>query len=339
MRGQTMPVWAFGTLTVLVLFVFALSYGSMLRWQIRAQNAADAAARGLLSVQATQWNEMESDLQAAAVEEYRIRTIAQSTLLTIHGDGGCNSLAFSGPTSCEVMYENLRSQYLDAVARYTSDITVLHRITGPTFDDQANAMKASLALLQQNCSLNNGGDCAFDYTLVAAQPRVDQYMEDVYADCCSFAVGGGTVAPAGLTKNFTPMEIEVVACANVQAPVPSFFTFKAPTYVAIGRAAATTIMATQEFMYPGTIVNPRTNQPFQPVEYPESATNAPVLGANNDFWYKTDFGGNPATTDGQSMFWYQLVNDGLLTAVGWWSSIAITPFSGTLAPGASFQCK
>ncbi len=335
-----MPVWAFGTLTVLVLFAFALNYGSMLRWQIRAQNAADSAARGLLSVQATQWNEMESDLQAAAVEEYRIRTITQSLLLTIHGDGGCNSATSSGPTSCEVMYENLRLQYLNAVARYTSDITVLHRITGPTFDDQVAAMKASLALFSQNCSQNNGGDCAFTYTLVAAQPRIDQNMEDVYADCCSFAVGGGTAPNPALARNFDPMEIEVVACANVQSPIPSFFSFKAPAYSAIGRAAATTIMATQEFMYPGTVVNPATNQPFQILEYPESATNQPVLGApNNDFWYRTDFGGNGAVSDGSSGYTYNITNNGLLTAVGWWSSIAMTPFAGTLQPGVSFQCK
>lgn len=339
-RGQTLPVWAFGSLTVLVLFAFALSYGSMLEWQIRAQNAADSAARGLLSIQATQWNEMESDLQAAAVEEYRIRVLAQDMLLTVHGDGGCDPKAFSGALSCEVMYENVRSQYLKAVARYTSDVSVLHRITGPTFDDQAAAMKATLAQFQANCSQNNGGDCAFNYTLVAAQPRIDKNLEDVYADCCSFAVGGGTAANPALARNFTPMEIEVVACANVQSPIPQFFTFKAPVYTAIGRAAATTIMATQEFMYPGTVVNPRTNLPFQPTEYPESATNVPVIGApNNDFWYRTDFTGNPATSNGKAAFFYAPGNDGLLTAVGWWSSIAITPFAGTLQPGNSFTCK
>src|SRR5580704_7977838 len=82
-RGQTLPVWAFGILTVLTLIAFAISYGSMVLWQIRAQNAADAAAQGLLSVQATQWNETTALLTAAAVEEYRIRAIMQATLLTI----------------------------------------------------------------------------------------------------------------------------------------------------------------------------------------------------------------------------------------------------------------
>ncbi|MEO6912822.1 MAG: Tad domain-containing protein [Candidatus Baltobacteraceae bacterium] len=340
-RGQTLPVWAFGILTVLTLTAFALSYGSMIRWQIRAQNAADSAARGVLSIQATQWNEMESTFQAAAVEEYRIRTITQAMLIAIHGDGGCDPNPVSLLTnSCNMMYQNLRSQYLNAVSRYTSDVALLQRVTGPTFDDQVSAVKASLALFQTNCAQNNGGDCAFNYTLVVAQPRVNKLVEDVYADCCSFVVGGGLPVNPALSRNLSPMEIEVVACAKVPSPFPAFVDFKAPTYTAIGRAAATTIMATQEFMYPGTIVNPRTNQPFQPLEYPESATNQAILGApNNDFWYRVDYGGNPATSNGQAAFQYSPGNDGLLTAVGWWSSIAIKTFAGALSEGAGFTCK
>jgi hypothetical protein len=339
-RGQTLPVWAFGILTVLTLVAFSLSYGSMIQWQIRAQNAADSAARGVLSIQATQWNEMESTLQAAAVEEYRIRSITQGLLMAIHGDGGCDASVSTGSASCEVIYENLRAQYLNSVSRYTSDVTLLHRIMRPTFDDQVSAVKTSLALYQQNCGQNNGGDCGFNYTLVVARPRVDQFLEDVYADCCSFVVGGGLPANPALSRNFTPMEIEVVACANVQSPFPAFLSFKAPTYTAIGRAAATTIMATQEFIYPGTIINPRTNQPFQAVEYPDSATNQAIFGApNNDFWYRVDYGGNPATSDGKAGFIYVPGSDGLLTADGWWSSIAINPFAGKLNLGVDFQCK
>jgi hypothetical protein len=339
-RGQTLPVWAFGTLTVLLLLAFSLSYGNMLRWQLRAQNAADSAARGLLSIQATQWNEMESTLQASAVEEYRIRAILQAMLLTVHGNGGCMPVGL-GPASCDQIYASERAQYLNSVARYTNDVTILHRLVQPTFANQVSAVQNALAIYQKNCGLPNGGDCAFDYTLVAAQPRADKYLEDVWADCCDFTVGGGTVANPALTSNFWPMEIEVVACAKVPSLFPAFFSFNAPTYDAIGRAAATTLMATQEFMYPGTIVNPQTGQPFQPVEHPESFTNSNVLagGPNPDLWYQVDFGGNPATSNGKATFTYNPGNTGLMTAVGWWSSIPINPFSGTLIAGTNFQCK
>ncbi|HVA36347.1 MAG TPA: Tad domain-containing protein [Candidatus Dormibacteraeota bacterium] len=337
-RGQTLPVWAFGSLTVLLLLAFALSYGNMLRWQIRSQNAADAAARGILSIQATQWNEMESDLQAAAVEEYRIRYILQGMLFTLRGEGGCAQLPATGSTSCSAMYANLRQQYVDAVQRYTNDVLLIQRIAAPTFDDQVAAIKTALQQYQQNCGQANGGDCSFDYTLVAATPRVDQYLEDVYADCCNFVVGGGTAANPNMSQNFSPLQIEVVACAKVPSLLPSFFSFTAPTYAAIGRAAATTIQTTQEFMYVGKIVNPQTNQPFQGIEYPESPTNQPLL-SDNDLWYRVDYGGNPATSDGVGGFTYSATNEGLLTALGWWSSIPVRPFAGTLQMGVSFQCK
>jgi len=340
-RGQTLPVWAFGILTVLTLIAFAFSYGNMLMWQIRAQNAADAAAHGLLSIQATQWNENIATLSAAAVEEYRIRNIMQALLMTIRGQGGCNSATgATGSTACSVMYQNLRQQYLNAVNRYTNDVLIINRTSALTYANQVSQIKASLALYQTNCGNNNGGDCSFDYTFIAAQPRVDQYLEDVYADCCAFVVGGGLPANAALSVNLQPMEIEIVTCANVPSLVPSFSKFTAPTFTAIGRAAATTIMSTQEFMYPGTMINPQTNQVFQPDEYPESSNNSPVLGSSTaDLWYRVDYGGNPATSNGKAAFTYSPANDGLLLATGWWSAMPIKPFSGALTPGTNFNCK
>ncbi|MDQ2872716.1 MAG: Tad domain-containing protein [Candidatus Eremiobacteraeota bacterium] len=345
-RGQTIPVWAFGTLTVLTMLAFALSYGNMLRWQIRSQNAADAAARGILSIQATQWNEMESDLHASAVEEYRIRSIAQAMLLTIRGNGGCNVHSdVHDDKSCRAMYFNLRAQYANAVTRYANDVTLLQRITNPSFDDQVTAAKAALAAYQQNCGQTNGGDCGFAYTLTAAKPRVDQYLADVRADCCGFVVGGGTNAPASLAKNLSPMQIEVVACANVPTLLPAFFKFTAPTYTAIGRAAATTVMSTQEFMYVGTINNPLTGKPFQQVEYPASEDgqgdgNGNGNGNKGDgSWYDVDYGGNAAVSDGKFGFYYTPENQGLLAAMGWWSSIPERPFAGQLQLGGSVKCN
>lgn len=245
-RGQTLPVWAFGILTVLTLIAFAISYGSMILWQIRAQNAADAAAQGLLSVQATQWNQTTSLLAASAVEEYRTRAIMQALLMTIRGQGGCNSsVGATGATACSTMYANLRQQYLNAVSRYTADVLLVNRVTALTYANQITQIKAALALYQKNCGQNNGGDCAFNYTLIAATQRDNAYLEDVYADCCAFVVGGGTVAPSALSGNLQPLQIELVACATVPSLFPSFFKFTAPSYTAIGRAAATTIQGTQ----------------------------------------------------------------------------------------------
>ncbi len=88
-RGQTFPVWAMGSLSLLVLVACVVNYGNMLVWQFRAQNAADAAARGMLSAQTSQWNQTMSLLHAAAVEEYRIRYILRDLDEVANNEGGC----------------------------------------------------------------------------------------------------------------------------------------------------------------------------------------------------------------------------------------------------------
>jgi hypothetical protein len=76
-RGQTLPVWTLAVLTALTLMFFSLNYANMIRWQVRAQNAADSMATAALSVQATQWNKMMTILYAADVEEWRIRHLIE----------------------------------------------------------------------------------------------------------------------------------------------------------------------------------------------------------------------------------------------------------------------
>ena len=347
-RGQTIPIWAFGVLTTLVLLAMALSYGSTLRWQIRAQNAADAAARGLLAVQTNQWNQTIAILHATAIEEYRIRAIMNDLLLTIKGSGGCdNTPGDTGSQTCTAMYTALRQQYLNALQRYTSDIQILNRASFPSQSTQITQMQAALALYQSstNCGKANGGDCAFNYTLVNVTPRSDQYLEDVYADCCAFAVGGGT---SGNPKtDLAPLKVEVIACANVPSIFPAVFKFQPQQFQAIGRAAATSIMSTQEFMYVGSVINPATGQVFQPSEYPESTSNTAVL-SGNDANYRVDYGGNPndtsnygnpAVSDGKWGFTYTPANPGILAATGWWQAMAIKPFMGQLQTGTNFTCK
>jgi hypothetical protein len=345
-RGQTLPLWAFGTMTVLVMLAYALAYGTMVQWHIRAQNAADAAAQGLLTAQTSQWNQTIMTLHAAAIEEYRLRYIIKDLVQVMRGAGGCDN---SGTASdCGVMYGQLRQAYLDSLQRYSTDITLLARINNPTFTDDESAISGALSLYQTNCGSVNGGDCAFDYTLM--QPvgnRANTYLENVYADCCGFTVGGGTSSDP--KQDLQPMEIEVVACAQVPWPIPSLFNFTPPTYNVVGRAAATPIMVTQEFMYVGSVVNPdsATNAVFQPSEFPETGYGSAAITASNDQNYRIDYGGNPddvynngnpASSNGVAAFTYQASNMGLEVADGFWGSMAIQPFEGNISSG-SFTCK
>jgi hypothetical protein len=348
-RGQTLPVWAFGSLSVLVLLVMVLNYGSMVRWQMRAQNAADAAARGMLAAQTSQWNQTTADLHAATVEEYRIRYLLNDLLEVTQGNGGCLDSAQApapNPQGCDQMYLNLRGQYFDAVKRYTDDVALMNRISTPTQQDQITAINAALAQYQANCGQPAGGDCAFKYTVIAAQRRQNSYLENVYADCCAFIIGGGTQGHPN--DNLTPLQIEVVACANVPSLIPSFWNFTAQPFTAVGRAAATSIQGTQEFMYLGSVINPTTGKVFQPAEYPETDDGTAAFTNTDDANYRIDYGGNPDNPWNQGnpavsnprfgSFVYAPKDQGLLAATGWWTAMPMKPFSGKLDPN-KYACQ
>ena len=348
-RGQTFAIWAFGTLSIILLTIFAISYGTMIQWQMRAQNAADAAAQGMLAVQTSQFNETVSTLHAAAIEEYRLRYIINDLLQVSRGVGGCDpTIGSSSNTSCDQMYLQLRQDYLDSLTRYTNDVALINRINTPTFNNGVTTIQNALAVYQTNCGSPSGGDCAFEYTLVGHQPRQNNLVENVYADCCGFTVGGGTSASP--KQDLKPMEIEVVACANLNWPVNSFFNFQLPAYTVVGRAAATSIQLTQEFMYVGSIENPKqgsgTNV-YQQSEFPESGYNGAIF-SDDDPNYRIDYGGNPnnpynqgnpAVSNGKAGFVYSPGNEGILAATGWWGSMAIKPFMNTIQQGSNYTCK
>ena len=346
-RGQTFAIWAFGTLSIVLLTIFSVAYGTMIQWQMRAQNAADAAAQGMLGVQTSQWNETISALHAGAIEEYRLRYIINDLLQVTRGVGGCDpTIASTANTSCDEMYVQLRQAYLDSVTRYTNDVSLLQRINAPTFNDDVTTIQNALAVYQKNCGSLTGGDCAFAYTLIGHQPRQDSLVENVYADCCAFTVGGGT--SANPKQDLKPMEIEIVACANLNWPVSSFLNFQLPTYTVVGRAAATSIMLTQEFMYVGSIVNPKQGASvYQQSEFPESGYNGAIF-SDNDPNYRIDYGGNPnnpynggnpAISNGKAGFTYVPGDEGILAATGWWGSMAIKPFMSTIQQGSTYTCK
>jgi hypothetical protein len=356
-RGQTFPVWVFGTLTVLTLLGFSVNYGNSLYWQLRAQNAADAAAQGALSIQATRWNAMLSDLHAATVEEYRLRYLARD--LALMSSTNAYKITYcalngSGPGSCRRIYSNLVSQYLAASNRYTEDVQTMQALSTPTFATDQSDVQAAVASLQRNCARDSGGDCAFDYSVISPQPRTTA-LADVLSDCCGDTVGGGLPSPGALNTALDPMKIEVVACANIKPLFPSALSWvTAPTFTAIGRAAATTIMATQEFMELGAMVNPVSGKVFQPPEFPEAAATGagggPTETTDNDQYLRIDYGGNanctygncgnPATVVAPAQGVYQgtIENQGLDVYTGWWTTVAVEPYSGTLASG-QYACK
>jgi hypothetical protein len=160
---------------------------------------------------------------------------------------------------------------------------------------------------------------------------------------------------ASVPADLQPLEIEVTACALVSSPLQSFFKLNVQPFYAIGRAAATTAMVTQEWAAPGVQINP--NSPggagaFQPPEYVESPTNSPPAGysasdlcspAAADYdWYAVKWcsnsynsiyaSGNPSPFGG---FAGVIRTDEYSTWTGWWSALPIAPYNGTFTPNGS----
>jgi hypothetical protein len=330
-RGQVLPIWTMGIAVVLVLAFAALQYGQVLRWQIRAQNAADAAAAGALSVQASSWNQQLTLLYAAGVEEYRIKQLLAGLRLAGNDDPSCQS-ATGG---CWAQFVKLRDAYHRAVDRYSTDVQLVHRASQYTLAQAQSDARAIVADFEKNCGQVNGGDCGFTYSVTDFRKRVG-ILNDVRQAGGVWAVNtGSTNGTPG--DDYTPAQIEVVVCADVNPIVPSVLGFKPPVFRAIGRAAATSAMVTQEWIQPGQIVNPRTGSVFQPVE-----TQYAVPGVSTSFgknWFQVDYGGNAATAHASQDYYIQNMSvDEFSAATGWWSSIPIKPYSGALAD-ASYACK
>jgi hypothetical protein len=289
-RGQTIPIWIGGILTSFMLMFFGLNYANAIRWQIRAQNAADAAAQGLLAIQTERWNLMLQTLYAANVEEYRSRQLLNGLLLSVDDSGGCtvptNPLA--GTTvngQCNETYITLNEALQKSTARFTTDIQLLNDISVPaTNPNWVNDVQAMLTHMQNSSRCNSdrvtitqynidpsGGDCAFKYSIAGGVANGIKYrngLEAVQEDAYVNLVPGlGRTASASNpyetsvndSENatlFDPAEIDIVTCAIVQPLVAGIGPFKAQPYYAVGRAAATAVQVEQDWFEPGALDDP-----------------------------------------------------------------------------------
>jgi hypothetical protein len=330
-RGQALPLAAFGIVVMLIFAYFALDFGNGIRWQTRAQNAADSAAQAVLSLQTEDFNQMTTLLYAAAVEEFRIRRLLNGIVLAEYNAGGCAPNPAPAPgtdvPACDAVYATLRDQYFKAVARYTQDVITLNRVTATlNYTNLAADSRALIGQVQNDCSGAVGGDCSFRYK-VSLEPRGD--TERVEMDALGIlkpSLGRLTGASGVNAQLFAPLNVEVDVCTTVQPVIPGFFGYQPKPYDAIGRGAATAAMMEQDWLQPGVIVNPFSGgKPFQPPE-----TWVTGVEHSDDYdWYNLNFGGN-ATAANATLNFYRagLFTDEFSAQLGWWSSIPIHPWTG-----------
>lgn len=322
-RGQVLPLWLFGALALTVVMFFVLSYANVVRWQIRAQNAADAAAQSIMTLQAQQFNQMEIMLYTSGVEEYRVRRLLDAILLASHDQGGCPDDA-----TCESIYQALRTQFLISTQRYTNDVIMTQRVTASmNFDTLQSDSAALLGRLTTGapCTNGTGLDCTFTYQIVDFSQRTAG-LETVAMDGLGYLVPSFDHETAAAVVNpqlFEPVRVEIGVCAKIPSLFPSFLGYNPQPYYAIGRAAATSVMVEQDWMQPGQIINPINGAAFQPDEQYVTPQTA-------DYdWYGVDFGGNiDQAYPGYNVYAFAVTSDEYSAQFGWWNSIPIPPYTG-----------
>jgi hypothetical protein len=336
-RGQTLPIWTFSVLTALTLMFFSLNYANVIRWQVRAQNAADAAATAALTVQATEWNKITSILYASDVEEWRMRHLMQGMIDASNGNGGCNK---SGG-SCLAIYTALRTQYIKAVNRYTTEVQMLQSLApnGQT-SQSADATKIVQDLKASCTSSLPVADCSFSYHIINYSYRVT--TEQAGKDAFYYQLGGFT-SPQDTTPvvDWEPAQIEISTCATVQ-PIVTFSVFGlAPQATrVIGRAAATNVTETAEWFVPGVIQNPANNNAdFQVAENYDTTDDTFAGSASPRDWYETNYPAINYTAYPSVNNYNGIVTEDFGIMAVWWSAIPELPFTtaGQSADGLCTQ--
>jgi hypothetical protein len=328
-RGQVLPLWIAAIVTTFVLMFLSLNYGNTLRWEMRAQNAADAAAQALMAIQTQHFNEMSAILYASNVEEFRTRSLLDGMLNALNGAGGCTGLPPSGPrasirnpaylptgqtpfsttgtNTCAQVFADLLPKYEESVTRYGKDIEELNNIATLTQYRYWTADSASLLThISATNHCNNvstsaatvsadGGDCQFTYHLNGIAPR--RGLNSVDADAFNIWLPTlGLILPNETESEnanlFDPGMVDVVVCTKVPPLIPLFGALQAQSHYVMGRAGATAVLAENDWLQPGAINDPARpgKVPFQPQESYSTVTSG--AGYN---WYGVLFGGTPWT--------------------------------------------
>jgi hypothetical protein len=153
-RGQTLPLWTLSIFAMLTVLFFITNYANVVRWNVRAQNAADSAASTGIATDANMYNQVSTLEFAATVEEARMRYLIQAIANTVNHPAGCGA-------SCDAYYTSLVAAYGAASDGYSSITKSMKLGNNLTEGGLKNGPDKALGLVSGNCSVY---DCAFSYT-------------------------------------------------------------------------------------------------------------------------------------------------------------------------------
>lgn len=168
-RGQTLPFWTLAIAATLSLLFFMTNYANTVRWQIRAQNAADSAASAGIGTDANMYNEKTTLLLAASVAENRMRYLMQGIVNTIDHPAGCGA-------ACDADYTKLVAAYGVAATSYGKVVSSMAKADTYAPGALANGADKAVALASTNCAVL---DCSFTYTA-----KIDGTADTVDVTAC-----------------------------------------------------------------------------------------------------------------------------------------------------------
>jgi hypothetical protein len=204
-RGQTIPFWVFSTLTVLALLFFVINYANTVRWQIRAQNAADSSAIAKISGDAALLNNLTLLLYALNLQQIKSQAILGSTVNLLGGNTACGAVGLA----CVGSYVGVVNNTVANVGDLTTIVNQLSSAATTLSNLSANPVAMVNQVAGQGCvSLQT--DCSFSYsTMITPFP---------------------TGAPP-LT-----VQIDELSCRKIQ-PIAGLFLHLAGPFYAIGHAS------------------------------------------------------------------------------------------------------
>ncbi len=153
-RGGTLPFWALSIAAMLTVLFFVTNYANVVRWGIRAQNAADSAASGGIATDANMLNQVSTLEFAATIDETRMRYLLQAISNTVNDPAGCGS-------ACDAYYASLVNAYYAAANSYGQITQSMQKGDNLTEGGLKNAPDKAIGLVSGNCTIF---DCAFTYT-------------------------------------------------------------------------------------------------------------------------------------------------------------------------------
>ena len=268
-RGQTMPFWASAIVLSLGLALFVMNYTNTVRWHIRAQNAADAAALTTMAADANLSNQQTTAQYTLAVDEYRLRSIVNSMINAANSVGGCESQNDDTGTDCDNAYDQEPEAYDKALGEYESALSYAKSLQSapPPAPMAMPSGAAGTPMPLPSAPANSAAPAAF--SLAASNTNCwDQGTGKAVFDCSFFYTANPDLSQTGLGS----LEyVDIVACRNVTQMSPLIFNGQ-QTFKAEGRSAATLHGVTETFS-PGTTTDPDatpgasgTVPPYQQIE-------------------------------------------------------------------------